>query len=143
MFSEPTAQHGGHALDAARRRERDIKILTVDDHRAFREALRDLIAAAPGFVLVGQACTGEEAVRAVECLTPELVLMDVVMPGMGGIAAAQAIVSRRPEVLVVLISADDPTLHPGTSALGGSVVCARKQDLRPRQLRQLWEAHRN
>ncbi len=119
----------------------DVKILAVDDHRAFREALRDLIAAVPGFVLVGQASSGEEAVRAAESLAPELVLMDVVMPGMGGIAATQAILTRRPEVVVVLISVDDPALHPDASALGDGVVCARKQDLRPEQLRQLWEAH--
>jgi DNA-binding NarL/FixJ family response regulator len=119
----------------------DVKILAVDDHRAFREALRDLIAAAPGFVLVGQASSGEEALRAVECLAPELVLMDVVMPGMGGIAATQAILNRRPEVMVVLISVDDPALYPDANRLGDGVVCARKQDLRPEQLRQLWEAH--
>src|SRR5450755_2896363 len=120
----------------------DVKILAVDDHRAFREALRDLIAAAPGFVLVGQACSGEEALRAVDALAPELVLMDVVMPGMGGIAATQAILTRRPGVVVVLVSVDDPGLHPDASALGDAVVCARKQDLRPAQLREVWETHR-
>jgi len=120
----------------------DVKILAVDDHRAFREALRDVIAAAPGFVLVGQASSGEEALRAVDRLAPEMVLMDVVMPGMGGIAATQAILSRRPDVVVVLISVDDPALYPEASALGEGAVCARKQDLRPQQLRQLWEAHR-
>ena len=119
----------------------DVKIVAVDDHRAFREVLRDLIAAAPGFVLVGQASSGEEAVRAVERLTPELVFMDVAMPGMGGIAATAAILSRRPNVVVVLISVEDPSLHPDASALGDTVVCARKQDLRPQQLKQIWEAH--
>jgi two-component system, NarL family, nitrate/nitrite response regulator NarL len=119
----------------------DVKILAVDDHRAFRDALRDVIAAAPGFVLVGQASSGEEALRVVDCLAPELVLMDVVMPGMGGIAATQAILSRRPEVMVVLISVDDPAQYLEAGALGNGVVCARKQDLRPQQLTQLWEAH--
>jgi hypothetical protein len=61
---------------------------------------------------------------------------------MGGIAATQAILNRRPEVVVVLISVDDPALHPEAGALGDGVVCARKQDLRPQQLKQLWEAHR-
>lgn len=121
---------------------RDIRVLAVDDHDAFREVLRELIAAAPGFVLVGQARSGEEAVHAVEGLKPELVLMDVGMPGMGGIAATRTILSRRPEVMVLLISVDDPALHPDVSALRDRVVCARKQDLRPRQLRQLWETHR-
>jgi DNA-binding NarL/FixJ family response regulator len=128
-------------LHEASGEHRDIKILAVDDHRAFREALRDLIAAAPGFVLIGQACSGEEAVRAVESLAPELVLMDIAMPGMGGIAATRAILSRRPKVLVVLISVDDPAVYPGARALGDGVLRARKQDLRPGQLRQLWEMH--
>jgi DNA-binding NarL/FixJ family response regulator len=119
----------------------DVKILAVDDHRGFREVLRDLIAAAPGFVLVGQASSGEEAVRAAERLMPELVFMDVAMPGMGGIEATQAILSRRPDVVVVLISVDDPTLHPEASALGDAIVCARKQDLRPQQLKEIWTAH--
>jgi DNA-binding NarL/FixJ family response regulator len=120
----------------------EVKILAVDDHRGFRDTLRDVIAAAPGFVLVGQASSGEEALRAVDSLAPELVLMDVVMPGMGGVAATQAILNRRPEVVVVLISADDPALHVEAGALGHSVACARKQDLRPQQLKQLWEGHR-
>lgn len=119
-----------------------VRILAVDDHRAFREALRDLVAAVPEFVLVGQASSGEEALRAVDRLAPELVLMDVVMPGMGGIAATQEILSRRPGVVVVLISVDDPALHPAARALGDAVVCARKQDLRPAQLREVWETHR-
>jgi DNA-binding NarL/FixJ family response regulator len=92
-------------------------------------------------VLVGQAASGEEAVQAVDRLAPELVLMDVVMPGMGGIAATQAILNRRPGVVVVLISVDDPGLYPDAVALGDAVVCARKQDLRPAALREMWEAH--
>jgi CheY-like chemotaxis protein len=134
MLDEPARVGIGSVSD------RDVRILAVDDHRAFREALRDLIAAAPGFVLVGQASSGEEALRVVESLSPELVFMDVVMPGMGGIAATRAILSRRPEVVVVLISVDDPALYPGASALGDGVLCVRKQDLRPQQLRQLWDA---
>jgi DNA-binding NarL/FixJ family response regulator len=118
---------------------RDIKILTVDDHRVFLDALRDLIAAAPGFVLIGEACSGEDALRAVERLAPELVLMDVAMPGMGGTAAARAILSRHPELVVVLISANEPALDPGQGAPPDAVACMRKQDLRPRQLSELWE----
>jgi DNA-binding NarL/FixJ family response regulator len=121
----------------------DVKILTVDDHSVFLDALRDLIAAAPGFVLIGEACSGEDAVGAVECLSPELVLMDVAMPGMGGMAATRAILSRHPEVMVVLISANEPALDPRESPLPDAVACMRKQDLRPRQLRELWERHQH
>ena len=53
------------------------------------------------------------------------------------------IVNRHPELLVVLISVDDPALHPGARTLGAAVALARKQDLRPDGLRKLWEMHRN
>jgi DNA-binding NarL/FixJ family response regulator len=68
--------------------------------------------------------------------------MDVMMPGIGGIAAARGIIGRHPAVAVVLISADDPSLHPGVLALGSAVACARKRDLRPRKLRDLLDLQR-
>jgi DNA-binding NarL/FixJ family response regulator len=122
---------------------RDVRILAVDDHDAFRDVLRDLIAAVPGFLLVGEAASGEEATRAVDALSPQLVLMDVTMPGIGGVAAARQIISRHPDVAVVLISIDDPSLRAEVAALGDAVTCARKQDLRPQKLRELWEGHRS
>jgi DNA-binding NarL/FixJ family response regulator len=122
---------------------RDVTILAVDDHEAFRDLVRDLIGAAPGFLLVGEASCGEEATRAVDLLSPQLVLMDVKMPGIGGIAAARQIVGRHPEVAVVLISLDDLSLHPEVVDLGNAVAFARKQDLRPAKLRELWETHRS
>jgi DNA-binding NarL/FixJ family response regulator len=116
----------------------DVKILAVDDHEAFRDVLRDLIAATPGFLLVGEASSGEEAPQAVDLLSPQLVLMDVAMPGVGGIAAARQIVARHPNVTVVLISVDDLSLHPDVVALRDAVAFARKQDLRPQKLSELW-----
>ena len=131
------------ALDRASGSDGNIATLAVDDHGAFREALRDLVAAARGFVLVGEACSGEEAVRAVDQLSPRLVLMDVVMPGISGVAAARVILNKHPEVVVVLISVDDPALNSGTAGLGNAVACARKQDLRPDSLRRFWETRWN
>ena len=119
----------------------DVTTLAVDDQEAFRDVLRDLIAATPGFHLVGEARCGEEATRAVDLLSPQLVLMDVKMPGIGGIAAARQIVNRHPEVAVVLISVDDSSLHPEVDALANCVAFERKQDLRPQKLRELWEMH--
>jgi DNA-binding NarL/FixJ family response regulator len=133
----------GQSVPTTHVRIPDVTILAVDDHKVFRDVLRDLIASAPGFLLVGEACSGEGATRAVDLLAPQLVLMDVTMPGIGGIAAARQIVSRHPNVVVVLISVDDPSPHPGVVALGNAVACMRKQDLRPRKLRELWELHHN
>jgi len=116
----------------------DVAVLTVDDQECFRDVLRDMIAATSGFVLVGEACSGEEALLAVESLSPHLVLMDVRMPGMDGATAAQAIISQSPRTVVVLISVEDPELAPGVQALSHAVARVPKQHLRPQLLRDLW-----
>jgi DNA-binding NarL/FixJ family response regulator len=67
--------------------------------------------------------------------------MDVSMPGIGGIAAARQIVDQHPDVVIVLISVDDPSVLPEVIALGTAVACVRKQDLRPQKLRELWAMH--
>lgn len=123
--------------------DREVTVLIVDDQEGFRHVLREMIAGAGGFAVVGEACSGEEATRAAQTLAPQLVLMDVVMPGMGGIAAARRILENRPAPLVVLISVDDPSQYPGALSLGRTVACMRKQDLRPPRLRELWETRRN
>ena len=128
---------------APREHDREVTVLIVDDQERFRRVLRELISRAQGFAVIGEASSGEEATRAVAALAPELVLMDVVMPGMGGIAAARSILKNRPAPLVVLISVDDPSHHPDAVSLGETVACMRKQDLRPPRLRELWEARRN
>lgn len=110
--------HGALNLAAGPSASRsDVRLLIVDDQRVFRGALRDLITTAPGFVVIGEACSGEDAVQAVERLAPELVLMDVAMPGMGGVAAMWAILSRHPELTVVLISANEHALDRAESVL--------------------------
>jgi CheY-like chemotaxis protein len=121
----------------------DVRVFIVDDHQAFRDALRDLVTAAPGFALVGHAASGEEALREFTRSSPELVLMDVVMPGMGGIAAAHAIVRSYTDVAILLLSVDDPTGHLGLDQLGDGVAFLRKQNLSPDELRRIWDRLRN
>ena len=134
------AMPNGHDSDSAGpRTEVCCRVLAVDDHQVFREALQELIAAVPGFVCVGEGSSGEEALREVKRLLPQLVLIDVVMPGMGGIAAAREIQRTSPGVAVMLISVEDPLVYPGANALDDPVLCARKQDLGPKQLRRAWE----
>jgi DNA-binding NarL/FixJ family response regulator len=105
-------------------------VLVADDHEPFRRAARAVVAAAPGFTLVGEARSGEEAVELAAALQPDLVLLDVRMPGIGGAEAARRIAAP----LVVLVST-----HP---AVG--IICAApllflpKEDFGPSALRALW-----
>jgi two-component system, NarL family, invasion response regulator UvrY len=121
--------------------ETGVRVLTVDDQAVFRRAAHDVIAATPGFEPVGNAESGEEAVSEVERLRPELVLLDVRMPGIGGIEAARRIAAAHPETVVVLISIEDFEEFGEDAQACGAAALLRKQDFRPRLLRSIWEAH--
>jgi two-component system response regulator DevR len=85
------------------------RVLLVDDHEVVRLGLMTLINDQPNMQVVGEAGTTAEAVRAVERLQPDVVLMDIRMPGEGGIEATQQIVARFPKTQVVMLTsfADD------------------------------------
>jgi two-component system invasion response regulator UvrY len=116
-----------------------VRVLTADDHPEFRTTARELIEATPGFVAVGVACCGEQAVELAIDLEPDLVLMDVNMEGIGGIEAARRILKMRPRTVVALISVyPADALPPGAHTCGAQAV-VRKDRLRPCVLRDLWE----
>jgi two-component system, NarL family, invasion response regulator UvrY len=118
-----------------------VGVLLVDDHAKFREAARDLVEATPGFEPLGEAASGEEALRMVEELDPALVLLDVGLPGMDGIETARSITSVHPHPTVVLVSVDDLSDQPARIASCGAVTYVRKRDLRPGSLKELWAEH--
>ncbi len=120
---------------------RAVRVLTVDDHAVFRSIADDVIAATDGFEAVGEADSGYEALEAVRRLSPDLVLLDVRMPGLDGIEVARRIVASNSDVVVVLISIDELADLPSTAELGGAVPLIRKQDFGPRLLRRLWTEH--
>jgi len=82
-----------------------IRVVVVDDHVAVRASLVAFLEAQEGIVIVGEAENGREAVDLTHALGPNLVLMDVRMPVMGGIEAARLIKQRQPKTFVVLITA--------------------------------------
>ena len=81
-----------------------IRLLIADDHALFREGLRALLAATPDLQVVGEAADGEEALRQAPLLNPDVVLMDVNMPGMGGVEATRLLHIRHPGILVIGLS---------------------------------------
>jgi two-component system invasion response regulator UvrY len=118
-----------------------VRVLTVDDQESFRGVARDVIDATPGFEFAGEAESGEEGLRAVDRLAPQLVLLDVRMPGIDGIEVARRLRASHPEMLVVLISLEDPIDIPSAAELGAAVPLVRKQDFGPSLLRRLWREH--
>lgn len=81
-----------------------ITVLLVDDHALVRRGFRRLLEDEPSIEIVGEASGGEEAVALAERLRPRVILMDVAMPGMSGLAATRAILAARPDAAVLMLS---------------------------------------
>jgi DNA-binding NarL/FixJ family response regulator len=116
-------------------------VLVIDDHASFRSAVRRLLATSPGLVLAGEAERGETAVLETRRLGADLVLMDVAMPGMGGIEATRALKKHRPRTVVVLISTVRPDELTPEAALCGADEILWKGDLNRRTLETIWDRH--
>jgi two-component system response regulator DegU len=82
----------------------EIKVMIVDDHHLVREGLKAVLDNGNDISVVGEAGNAEEALKMVEKFVPDVVLMDISMPGMGGIKATRSIRDRYPEVKVVILT---------------------------------------
>ena len=85
----------------------NIRILLADDHPLFREGVAHSLSTEPDFEVIGQASSGEEAVEMALHLHPDIVLLDVSMTGMGGIAAAQMIAASTPVVRIMMLTVSE------------------------------------
>jgi CheY-like chemotaxis protein len=113
--------------------QKAVRVLVVDDSEVFRNVLRAVVAATPGFEVVGAAGSGQDALDLVDRLTPQLVLMDVRMPGLDGTETAHLIGSRHPDVSVVLLTGTG-----GVSVNDSPTAIMDKRDLSPRWLAHFW-----
>jgi two-component system, NarL family, response regulator LiaR len=95
-----------------------IRILLVDDHAVVREGLRGFLELQDEFEIVGEAEDGQEAIREAERLRPDVILMDLVMPGLDGVGAMRALRESLPEARVIVLTsfADDDRLLPAIQA---------------------------
>ena len=130
-----TSKHRGDSGRATPEFGQSTGILMVDDNEAYRRAL-GLVIKAAGYVLVGEAVTGEEAIEMIHARSPQIVLMDVHMPGIGGVEAARRIAALKPRVIVILMSVTvDDILVTELTELG--LGCLRKELIRPNTLRAI------
>jgi DNA-binding NarL/FixJ family response regulator len=81
-----------------------VRILIIDDHPIFRDGMSQLLESVPGFEVVGEGSSGDEAVRLAGDLSPDVILMDIGMPGMNGIEATRAVLEVRPSVRVLVLT---------------------------------------
>lgn len=84
-----------------------VRVLLVDDQELVRTGFRMILAVEPGLEVVGEAVDGAQAVRQVAALAPDVVLMDVQMPGVDGIAATEQVVAAHPGVRVLILTTFD------------------------------------
>lgn len=116
-----------------------IRLLLADDHTLFRQGIRTLLERMSGVEIVGEAATGEEAVDQADSLVPDVVLMDVKLPGIDGIEATSRIVRSNPHMGVILVTMlDDPiTVFAGMRAGARGYVL---KEAEPKELMRAVEA---
>jgi pilus assembly protein CpaE len=116
----------------------EVRVLVVDDQRPFRVAAASVLHRTPGFVLTGEAESGEEAVEKARDLHPDLVLMDIRMPGIGGVEATRQLLVDLPSTVVFLCSTYERADLPVDAAASGAAAYLHKEELRPELLQRLW-----
>lgn len=108
-----------------------IRILLADDHAVVRAGLRMLINAQPDMEVVGEAADGREAIEQAETLCPDVVLLDLTMPGLGGLSALGVIREKAPgtKVLVLTMHDDEGYLRQVLGAGGSGYVVKKAADM--------------
>ena len=124
---------------APKRHRRSIGVLTVDDHDVFRQAAREVVEATDGFEVLADARSGEEALAVAGEVLPDLVLVDVRMPGMDGFETARRLRAAHPTTVVVLVSTGEVAASDLDSC--AAAVFLPKSALCPAALLELWAAH--
>ena len=113
-------------------------MLVVDDQELFRRAIQAVVAETGGFDVVGHVDTGEAAVAAATALHPDLVLMDVNLPGIDGLEATRRVLREVPAPVVLLLSTYDEEVGQGYVVESGAAAYLTKAAFGPEVLQQAW-----
>jgi len=119
-----------------------VRVLIVDDLEPFRSAARAIIQATPGFEVAGEVASGEESLDAAKAVKPDLVLMDVNLPGIDGVEAGRRLTADAPATVVVLLSTRDGDEVGSIVADSGAAAYIAKARFSPELLTEVWLAAR-
>ena len=117
---------------------RSLRVIVVDDHSTLRQSLKELLLSLPGVEVVGEAATGREALVAADREQPDLVLMDVVMPDMGGLEAVRRLSARPEAPMLILMSMHNVPGYRAAALRAGArhfVILADAEAVGARKLR--------
>lgn len=114
-----------------------VDVLIVDDQAPFRSVARALIRVLPGWRIVGEAASGEDALHQIAAAHPSMILMDIHLPGISGIEATRRILADAPDTKIVLVSTYAADDLPPEARDCGAIAYIRKDDLTPARLRDL------
>ena len=110
---------------------RPVQVLIVDDQEPFRDAARLVVELSEGFEVAGEAVSGEQSLEPVAALQPDLVLMDINLPGIDGIEATRQISEHHPDVTVLVLSTYEAVEYGPRALAAGAVAFIGKSDLGP------------
>jgi len=106
-----------------------IKVLIVDDHSIVRQGIRALLTIDDGIDVVGEAKNGKEAIEKVSALLPDVVIMDIAMPEMGGLEATRRIHKKYPQTKVLILTQHDEPGYILSGIKAGAAGCLPKDAL--------------
>jgi DNA-binding NarL/FixJ family response regulator len=117
-----------------------VRVLIVDDQAPFRMAARTVVELTDGFEVIGEAETGEDSVDMARSLDPDLVLMDVNLPGINGLDATRQILAETKRVVVLLLSTYEEEEYGPRAAECGAAAYIPKSSFGPDRLEEAWAA---
>lgn len=98
-----------------------IRVMLVDDHDVVRVGFRMLLSASPDIEVAGEAGSGEAAIQAYAGIAPDVVIMDLSMPGIGGVEAVRRLLAREKDARILVLSAHEDITHPRHALKAGAL----------------------